>query len=527
MSPAEEAAVERLISTRWPLLMDGERVNTKSEDGSKACAAYLEALDAASRVLRLDKAPRSYRDDFTVNYRALFPDESRNYRVDVLEAAFEQYAVIWVNGDKFEFSTEAMRRAETLQRAWWELCASLERWSQASGNPRMLVARPPRSELRNSLVSLDFAWASFEHKYIAELIAIEEKARRLLVQAIEHDNRVHELEMNSPSETLRQIPQYCEEQQCLVKCVSHLNSVANVSRKGRDDLSVDVLFDAVATLRRCDASEQSAGSCEHNRAARILATDVVESFESIRVYLREVEHCLERVDPHLCNNSGLVARLVDWEESWEMGTRYMQNEKLLGAVCDLVAEVRMAQRLVPALTTMCDDCDVELFMVLPRIMWLCFLARPAQYTQLMESILPHLFIEAKEGISQSKSSAVCCCDPKLEAVIDLFGRTKRLVSSMISAEGRDKATAEKDAWDIMVQRVVVGADSQEAYRCVHLSGDRREETRAAVEDLMHQLEPWSIELQRHCPEDWNQCSAVLVQCLTRGTKEQKDVPFRV
>ena len=29
-----------------------------------------------------------------------------------------RYAVIWVNGDKFEFSAEAMRRAAELQLAW-------------------------------------------------------------------------------------------------------------------------------------------------------------------------------------------------------------------------------------------------------------------------------------------------------------------------------------------------------------------------------------------------------------------------
>jgi hypothetical protein len=38
-----------------------------------------------------------YRSSFTINYRALFPDESRNYRVDILEASVEQNAVIWVS----------------------------------------------------------------------------------------------------------------------------------------------------------------------------------------------------------------------------------------------------------------------------------------------------------------------------------------------------------------------------------------------------------------------------------------------
>ena len=31
-----------------------------------------------------------------------------------------------------------------------------------------------------------------------------------------------------------------------------------------------------------------------------------------------------------------------------------------------------------------------------------------------------------------------------------------------------------------------------------------------VEGLMKELEKWSLELQRHCPEAWNHCSSVLL-----------------
>jgi len=526
---AEEAAIERLVATRWPLLVDGDRVNTKSEDGSRACAAYLEALDTAAQELALDKAARNYRESFTVNYRALFPDEARNYRVDVLEAAFEQYAVIWVNGDKFEFSSEAMRRAEALQRAWWELGSILERWTQAKevtvetyGQPQRVAVRPMRAELQSALMTLDFAWTSFEHKYIYELIAIEEKARRLLVQAVEQEHRVRAQEVQEiNSLPLHRLPEYREDQRLLVACVAHLNSVANVSRKGRDDLSVDIFFDAVATLQRCESAESSkiVGNAENLRAARILATDVVESYEAMRVYLREVESCLERVDPHLCNNSGLVARLVDWEESWEMGTRYMQNEALLAAVCGLVAEVRAAQHLAPSLAVMCEECDVELFLVLPRIMLLCFLAMPQQYEELLRSLLPHRFIQKKDDLTAFE------WDTKLTNFVGVFRRAQQVAASM--EQGSREVSTARMAWELLLQRVVLGPGARDSiYSC--LTPEGREEAEAVVECLIHELEPWSMEVQRHCPEDWNQCSAVLVQCLTRGAREQRDdIPFSV
>eukprot|EP00913_Durusdinium_trenchii_P024944 g23412.t1 len=89
-------------------------------------------------------------------------------------------------------------------------------------------------------------------------------------------------------------------------------------------------------LSRCDDQEKGGENSEKLAAARILAKDVLDSFTAMREYLREVGRCLERVDPHLCNNVGLVARLVDWEESWEVGTRYVQQEKMLTAEPRLV-----------------------------------------------------------------------------------------------------------------------------------------------------------------------------------------------
>mmetsp|Transcript_93984 Transcript_93984/g.271683 ORF Transcript_93984/g.271683 Transcript_93984/m.271683 type:complete len:524 (-) Transcript_93984:315-1886(-) len=511
LSAAEQVAIDRLIATRARLPMDGDRMDTKSEEGGIACAAYLEALDLLATTLRLEKAPRSYRERFTINYRALFPDQARNYRVDVLEAGFEQHSAIWVNGDKFEFSAEAMRRAELLQQAWWSLGTVLDRWAQTSRGQRA-----SRAELRSAMVALDYAWANFEHKYISELIEIEEKARRLIIDAIEHERSVTAFEEEYRAEMLNTIGEYVEAQRLLVGSIGRLNSVANVRRKGRDDLRVDVFFDAMKTLHRCDVAERGGESTERLIAARILATDVVESFQGIRDYLREVCHCLERADPHLCNNAGLVARLTDWEESWELGTRYMQNEKLLSGVCDLVAEIRHAQRVAPALTTMCDECDVELFLVLPRMIWLRFLAQPHQHTELLRSLLPHRFPKEDEvkgnlAFKERGEAEEATWDADVEAFLQRYRATQDLLLT-----GR----CGKGAWEVLVKHIVNGSISSK-------DDNLDKAAKESVEDLHRSLERWSMELQRHCPEDWNQCCAILVQCLTKDTKKSKPVPFQV
>lgn len=515
ISSKEEAIVSKLLEKHGRLVVEGGHVNTKSEPGYASSHAFFEQLaQAATALFPMDKASRSYRSAFTINYRALFPDESRTYRVDVFEASVEQHAVIWVNGEKFVFSQEAMQRAEVLQQKWSDLDAVLKNWGKTDGRA------VKRSDLQDAMRRLDAAWASFEEKYIRELIDIEEKARRLVVQAIQHEHALRRLESGSGAsgssrEDLQQLPEYVEEQRRLVRCIAHLNSVANQRRKGRDDLGVDILSTAVGTLQRCSAAERGGTRSEAVSAARILATDVVNAFEAMRAYLREVERCLEQVDPHLCNNEGLVTRLVDWEESWEVGTRYVRHEQLLDSICELVAAMREAQRLEPRLEAMCEECDVELFLVLPRIIWLHFLGRPERFQELVRSILPHRFGDVKAGVCGRWSA-------ELEAFLGKFQ-----VASDALADAHQQSSVggcQGAVFEVLLKRVIVGP-GEDIYE--GFPPGRRRQARASVEDLMHELERWSIELQRYCPEDWNQCSAILIQCLTGGIQKPKEAQFHV
>lgn len=515
-SGSADAVLTRLMTNYKKLIHEEGYIDTKSDAGFNATAVFLESLEATARAMRLEPANRSYRSGFTINYRALFPDESRNYRVDILEASVEQNAVIWVNGDKFEFSQEAMQCAEDLQRAWSELCALLERWK--GGDPG---EKPQRTEMRTSLVTLDVAWAAFEKKYISELIAIEDQARKLIVQAVDSEKRLRDLEAKyGETEALLARFEYQAEQRRLVGSISYLNSVANFRRKGRDDLPADVLFDAVRTIQRCDLAEKNGQSTELSAAARTLCGDVVESFVAMRLYLREIGKCLERVDPHLCNNAGLVTRLVDWEESWEVGARYVQNELLLTGICDLVAEIRLAQHVAPSLRDMCEECDVDLFLVMPRIIWLRGLCKPSQQVQVFKSLLPHRFLEPPlVGDSWN-------VDDELSNFVLFF----RHVNSTLMGNWRAVGShiAERSAWEVLVKRVVLGdgeAEKEEVYGGLSSS---RPQAEATVEELVNKMEAWSMELQRHCAEDWNQFAGILIQCLSgERKKDSSQMQFQV
>jgi hypothetical protein len=512
---AEIAAIQRLVCSRRELNPEdtAPEMPFASQEGLKACSGFLENLAAAAKIMGVPAAARNYRNSFTPNYRAIFPDSSRNYRVDILEGCLDQPASIWVNGDQFELSPGTIASANELRHRWTELGAVVDRWGHGPYHEN--VATPTRQEMAEAFQNFDHAWASLEHKYINELIRIEGRARLIVVEAIDREKKLADFE-----DTKRQTrgarseskPQKEEAQKKLVQSIGHLNSVANFRGKGRDDLGTDILHAALAI----DIKKQ-AGELKEPSAALVVAEDVIDSLCVVRHYLRGVGNCLECIDPHLCNNAGLVSRLVDWEESWVVGQRYLLNASLLSTLCDLVAFIQQAQLLEPRLKNMCEDCDVELFLVLPRLVILRFLIAPELQAELLQDLLPHRF----ECDSAHGTRAP---GPELTQLAKRFARARHAqqieecrrtsMSSALAATNADMVE-----WESFARAAVVGFKSQSVVV--------RNAVAIEMEEFMRELEQWSIEVQRHCAEDWNQCSAVLVRCLSEDMKSSKMREFDI
>jgi hypothetical protein len=410
----------------------------------------------------------------------MFPDEARSYRISVFAESLDPHGSSWFNGEQYPFSKECLRRAWAVQDALLDLGEYLNLnlwWFDAT-------------ELKVFLMAFDTAWAHFEYQFNAELISYETSARQPVADVISQEQRL-QLIVDALANEDRFCGLECHyntELRHLVEHIAKLNEVANERCKGRGDLSVEIFFAAQKVLDRRVGDEES------SEGAWMLAANVVESFQALRDYLKTMSECLDQVNPDLCCNPGLVARLVEWEESWEMGAKYVQHEPLFRAVCDVVDVVHAAQNIAPVLIGMCSDYDVELFMVLPRIIWLRFLAAPTRVIEFLKTFLPHHF-------EQGDHSA-CPWDADLAALIEKF----RCVDAAFS-----ESTSQPShllAWDVLVSRVVSGDEGEEIF------GDMSPEIRSAFDDLLRDVEGYSIELQRQCPEDWNQCSAILVQCLT-------------
>jgi hypothetical protein len=507
-----DVAVSRLVAAHQGITFENNTLDLKSEAGRSACAQLLDTLNVAVWSLELDIAPRTYWTQFTANYQMFFRNATQTYRMEILDGAEDcgQHAYVWVNGEQFTLGDEVRHDALALQRALITLGDCLLHKASAIENPSY-------SELRSALLAFDLAWAMFEHVYILGMINIEQKSRQLLVDAVKHEKRLELIENGARSDPMiDQLPEYREELRSLVTDVSRLSARVNVSSKGCDHLGAEILFSAYATLQRCgreDCSDDQDGALV---AAQVLATDVVASFTAVRTYLREVGKCLAKVDPLLSKNAGLVTCLAAWCESWEVGARYLQNNPLLDALGDAAAHVRRAQMLVPELAAMCDNYDAELFLVLPRLIWLRFLVEPIAQTELLKTLLPHRFIGMADltGEEQLRDADLADLVRKYHKVEHFFG----------SAQGQPPHSV---TWQALVKRLVCRGDVDDENDYEDISPSIRKDAQLAVGDLLRDLERWSMELQRHCPEDWNHYSATLLHCLTCGCLEPTPEPFRI
>lgn len=169
---------------------------------------------------------------------------------------------------------------------------------------------------------------------------------------------------------------------------------------------------------------------------------------------------------------------------------------------------------------MCEECDVDLFLVMPRIIWLRGLCKPSQQVQVFKSLLPHRFLEPPlVGDSWN-------VDDELSNFVLFF----RHVNSTLMGNWRAVGShiAERSAWEVLVKRVVLGdgeAEKEEVYGGLSSS---RPQAEATVEELVNKMEAWSMELQRHCAEDWNQFAGILIQCLSgERKKDSSQMQFQV
>jgi len=228
---------------------------------------------------------------------------------------------------------------------------------------------------------------------------------------------------------------------------------------------------------------------------------VVDSFRGVRWYLSKVTSHMMWVDPNLRANRGLVERLRKWAECWEAGAKYLLPSAVRHAMNNLVASFHQVGKFSQAFSDMCDTQDAELFLVLPRLVWLMFLSAPETFAPLLKILLPHRLQEETQG-------------KELAATIAQF----RNVAKLLEPQTHSKNIADKCLSEDIIRIITVFAVGDES-ECDAIKQSLDSEASDALSKLLRDLEAWSMELQRHRATEWNQCGAILVRCLV-GDREE-------
>ncbi|CAE7405156.1 panB, partial [Symbiodinium pilosum] len=372
---------------------------------------FLAQLEIVATLLRVDLTDRSYRNDFTPNYRVLFDRPGRRLYIYELFNCFD-CEPIFVNGKLIRISQDARQKGKLLKRCYHELLETVDAYF-------LVGAIPDLEKMRALMARFDRTWVDFEKLYFEELFQIEAEARAPVVRAMQLEHKLRSLEDNDTPklEVLvsslrdRSPTRYNERFEVLkqlVQLTAGLNNSANVVGRGRDDLNVEVLV-AAADRWALAMSREPSNQIEtyHREVQRVLSSRVLQHFADLRKYFGSISDIWKEVDPQLCNNRKLVDALSAWEVAWELGNRSLLKQDVLQSFSNCAAMTLDAQRLAPELPRLIDTRDAELFLILPRLVTLCALRAPSQ-SGIIRELLPHQFAgeaEADKGEEGEEAAA--------------------------------------------------------------------------------------------------------------------------
>jgi hypothetical protein len=214
----------------------------------------------------------------------------------------------------------------------------------------------------------------------------------------------------------------------------------------------------------------------------------LKSFETVREYLCSLDSCIEAVDPILSNNKGLVEVLAAFEESWEVAAVLIADASMRSSLDGVCSTLQRVGELEPAFQQMCSDCDVELFLIIPRVVVFAFLNCPTE-SALIKMLLPHPFED----------------------------RASRNKLQTLRMHFEDLVLESPECEDMLMRKLVHGPGAEETSAFIS------EEYQGRTELFMKELEPWSIELQRRHAVDWNAFCSVVARFLSSDCKQELQI----
>jgi hypothetical protein len=340
-----------------------DKYDLDSEEGQRACIKFLNQVERLCEVFQVACVSRSYRNNFSKAYRVLYKEGSLCYLTEILDAAQEGVPYLWVNGEKYVFSSEALEAGRRLFASFYRIQQALRETYNRVCEENVPGSVPQvTSELSASLQEIDAHWVDYEQLYIQELMLIEGDARRYITEAIEIERELVLMEVKEKAKGRAVLDSevYHSLRSRLVNVIGRINSVANIEGKGRDDLASDILIAAEGLTRRMAAGQ--------SKAVRNLAERIRQAFTSLRLLFRRYDSNIELVDPQLKNNPELVDALNTFEITWEKGKTYFLIPKRCAQLIHFSQLIETMCEKHPAFHEQLECRDAEMFFTIPALL---------------------------------------------------------------------------------------------------------------------------------------------------------------
>ena len=454
-----------VICSSQLFLRSDQKYDLDSDQGQRSCKKLLNQLEKMSEVFKVKSISREYRSHFSKAYRVLYKENSLCYLTEILDSAQEGFPYLYVNSEKYVFSSEVLEAGGNLFSKFTKTQYMLkEIYNRVCDESFSGVVDEIKIEIQEILLDFDSIWVDFEQLYVHELMAIESDARRFIEEAIWLEKELTRIENSSKilGKSLLDNNEFIETRAKLVVIIGKINSVANIEGKGRDDLTVDILKAAEVLIRRMSTPAK----CVKN-----LAEKIKQSFLALRLLFRKYSLNIEIVDPQLKNNPDLVNYLVSFESSWERGKIYFLNSKKCNQLVFLSNIIESTSSKFTVFREQLECSDSELFVNIPAL------------------IVIKALEEEDRGICKS------FCSPIFDETESVGGVWKRLKRSY--KLGKLAASSAPEYLEL-ITLITLGEPFDKKFREQVL--DSKFDN---VDSTINKIKYLAIELHRHKPADWN------------------------
>lgn len=107
-----------------------QRIDNKydldSDHGQRCCKKLLNQLENLCETFKVKCASRDYRNHFSKAYKVLYKEGSLCYLTEILDSAQEGFPYLYVNGEKYVFSSEVLQAGTKLFTSFMQTQMSLK-----------------------------------------------------------------------------------------------------------------------------------------------------------------------------------------------------------------------------------------------------------------------------------------------------------------------------------------------------------------------------------------------------------------